>query len=52
MTWGTAGGAGPREAGRGGMAVAGGTSACCAFPQRAHVGAVAGFMLPQNGQRV
>jgi hypothetical protein len=41
-----------REAGGGGVTGAGGAPACCGFPQRAQVGAVAGFMLPQDAQRM
>jgi len=36
----------------GGAAGAGGAAECCGFPQRAQVAAVAGFMLPQDAQRM
>ena len=53
MTWGTAGAAEPRKlVGADGGAGAGGIPSLCGFPQREHVSTVAGFMLPQNGQRV
>jgi len=43
----------PRRAGGGaGGCGAADAPACCGFPQRAQVGAVAGFMLPHDAQRM
>ena len=51
ITWGTAGRTGPRRLDAGGSCGRWG-SPCCGFPQRAHVAADAGFMLPQDAQRM
>jgi len=52
ITWGMAGTPWPRKAGADGFAGAGGAPACCGRPQRPQVSADAGFMLPQDAQRV
>lgn len=54
MTWGTAGIAALRNGAVGGVAGGAmvGAPTRSGFPQRPQVGVVAGFMLPQYGQRV
>lgn len=53
MTWATTAGAvGTRSGCGGGVAAAGWGPACKALPQRAHVGADAGFIFPQNPHRM
>lgn len=52
ITWGMAGATWARSAGGDGGAGAGGAPACCGRPQRPQLGADAGFMLPQDAQRM
>ena len=52
IAWGTAGVTKPRIPGTIGVVAAGDATGCCGFPQRAHVAADAGFMLPQDAQRM
>lgn len=57
MTWGMGTAPEPRAASGGtggawGAAGAGGAAAYCGLPHRTHLGAEAGFMLPQAGQRM
>ena len=52
ITWGIAGPPAPRKAVLAGAAGVGGAPVAWGFPQRAQTGADAGFMLPQEAQRM
>ncbi len=52
IAWGTAGVTKPRIPGTIGVVAAGDATGCNGFPQRAHVAAEVGFMLPQEAQRI